>query len=49
MNPRKSMLLHPSEDRILSVRECARLFGVPDDFRFIGNLNAKQLMQFRLN
>ncbi|WP_103109547.1 DNA cytosine methyltransferase [Brevibacillus reuszeri] len=44
VNPRKSMLLHPSENRILSVRECARLFGVPDDFRFIGNLNAKQQM-----
>ncbi|GED34870.1 DNA cytosine methyltransferase [Brevibacillus centrosporus] len=44
VNPRKAMLLHPEEDRILSVRECARLFDVPDTFKFLGTLNAKQQM-----
>ncbi|MBP1931760.1 DNA cytosine methyltransferase [Ammoniphilus resinae] len=42
VNPRKAMLLHPSEDRILSVRECARLQQVPDDFEFLGTLDALQ-------
>ena len=37
-NPRKSNITHPSENRILSVRECARLFGVKDDFVFKGKL-----------
>lgn len=42
VNPRKAMLLHPEEDRILSVRECARLQGVDDDFVFYGKLDSKQ-------
>lgn len=42
INPRKSMMLHPYLDRILSVRECARLFGCPDSFTFVGNLADKQ-------
>lgn len=42
VNPRKSMLIHPEEDRILSVRECARLFDVPDDFVFHGSLASRQ-------
>lgn len=42
VNPRKSMLLHPSEDRMLSVRECARIMGLPDDFIFLGKLNERQ-------
>lgn len=41
-NPRKSNITHPSENRILSVRECARLFGVADDFVFKGRLSAMQ-------
>ncbi|MEX3617789.1 DNA cytosine methyltransferase [Paenibacillus glucanolyticus] len=40
--PRKAMLLHPEADRILSVRECARLQGLPDEFAFQGGLTAKQ-------
>jgi DNA (cytosine-5)-methyltransferase 1 len=28
--------LHPSEDRPLTLRECARLQTFPDDFRFVG-------------
>jgi DNA (cytosine-5)-methyltransferase 1 len=42
VNPRKSMILHPSEHRILSIREAARLFGVRDDFIFKGTLSSKQ-------
>jgi DNA (cytosine-5)-methyltransferase 1 len=42
VNPRKAMLLHPEEDRILSVRECARIQGVDDDFVFHGKLDSKQ-------
>ena len=30
-------VLHPSQDRIISVRECARSQGFPDRFRFYGN------------
>jgi DNA (cytosine-5)-methyltransferase 1 len=29
-------MLHPTADRALTVRECARLQGFPDDFHFIG-------------
>ncbi|MCC5438776.1 hypothetical protein AL714_15135 [Clostridium botulinum] len=42
VNPRKSVILHPTEDRIISVRECARLQGIDDDFIFYGNLAEKQ-------
>ena len=43
-NPRKSNILHPEKNRILSVRECARLFDLPDTFEFIGKLSSKQQM-----
>lgn len=42
VNPRKSMILHPEENRILSVRECARLQGLDDNFTFYGSLGSKQ-------
>ncbi|WP_240416538.1 DNA cytosine methyltransferase [Paenibacillus periandrae] len=42
VNPRKACILHPVEDRILSVRECARLFDVKDTFEFQGSLSSKQ-------
>lgn len=42
VNPRKSNILHPIYDRILSVRECARLFDVPDTFEFKGKLSSMQ-------
>ncbi len=29
--------VHPLEDRCLTLRECARLQGFPDDFEFVGN------------
>lgn len=41
-NYRKSMLIHPYEDRGLSLREAARLQSFPDHFRFEGPLSYKQ-------
>lgn len=41
-NYRKNMLIHPWEDRGLSVREAARLQSFPDDFKFLGGLNSQQ-------
>lgn len=40
----KAMIIHPSENRILTVRECARLQSFPDDFIFLGN-NSDQHQQ----
>lgn len=35
-NPSKGRYLHPTENRTLSLREGARLQGVPDDWQFVG-------------
>lgn len=42
VNPRKSLITHPTENRIVSIRECARLFDLPDTFQFVGSLSEKQ-------
>jgi DNA (cytosine-5)-methyltransferase 1 len=41
-NYRKNMLIHPYEDRGLSVREAARLQSFPDDFTFKGSISHQQ-------
>lgn len=41
-NYRKNMLIHPTENRGLSVREAARLQSIPDDYVFYGLLSSQQ-------
>ena len=33
----QGQVLHPDQDRVLSVWECARSQGFPDTYKFIGN------------
>lgn len=35
------MIIHPVEDRVLSIREMARLFDLEDTFKFCGSLPEK--------
>lgn len=35
---RRGPVIHPEEDRVISVRECARVQGYPDDFQFRGDV-----------
>ena len=42
VNWRKSVILSPTEDRILSIREAAAIMGLPWNYEFFGTLNEKQ-------
>ncbi|TAH53712.1 MAG: DNA cytosine methyltransferase [Chloroflexota bacterium] len=41
-NFRKSMFIHPTEDRGLSLREAARLQSFPDWYQFKGGISSAQ-------
>uniref|UniRef100_A0A0E0NRX4 DNA (cytosine-5-)-methyltransferase n=1 Tax=Oryza rufipogon TaxID=4529 RepID=A0A0E0NRX4_ORYRU len=41
--PHNQIILHPSQDRVLTIRENARLQGFPDYYRLIGPLKEKYI------
>lgn len=43
-NFRKANIIHPTENRTLSVAEAAAIMGLEKDFKFIGSLSEKQQM-----
>lgn len=44
-DPHWGAYIHPTQDRVISVREAARLQGFPDKFRFAGESLMKQYVQ----
>ncbi|KAK4261514.1 hypothetical protein QN277_004501 [Acacia crassicarpa] len=40
-NYRSTTVLHPEQDRVLTLRECARLQGFPDYYQFCGTLSKR--------
>lgn len=42
-NRKGSALCHPDEDRPLTVRECARVQGFPDEWQFVGSMSQQYL------
>ncbi|XP_026427963.1 DNA (cytosine-5)-methyltransferase CMT3-like [Papaver somniferum] len=43
--PHNQVILHPEQDRTLSIRENARLQGFPDYYRFFGNKEKQRYIQ----
>jgi len=41
VNPSKALLIHPEEDRVISVREAARLQSFPDTYVFYGGVTSQ--------
>ena len=41
VNVRKSMWIHPTLNRAISVREAARLQSFPDEFEFVGTKDSQ--------
>ncbi|ARU63468.1 hypothetical protein CBW65_22550 [Tumebacillus avium] len=41
VNVRKSMWIHPTKNRAVSIREAARLQSFPDDYRFMGSKDSQ--------
>lgn len=44
VNVRKAQILHPEKNRILTIRECCRLFDLPDTYILYGKLDNMQQM-----
>ncbi|KAA8540134.1 hypothetical protein F0562_026826 [Nyssa sinensis] len=40
-DPHSQAILHPEQDRVLTVRECARLQGFPDYYEFCGDVKER--------
>ena len=38
---KQGQVIHPNQDRVISVRECARVQGFPDTYKFSGEIQAK--------